>query len=754
MKKYFYIFFSLTSVFCAYGQNDRHIIDKIDSLNIVGVTYLDNGNIKKSIEYLNLATKLSDSIEDNYGKAVANLTLGEIYYKLYETEDAEIRFLKSLSASERINDNYLIAQSYWYLGNVYSIGFKEKRKGIEEYEYALNYVNNIGLYGEYNQKDKETIKSKVLVSLSSTYLDLNEYDSAIKYILEAKESTKLIDKNPLQLSNIEFLLGRYYSQKEVYFNAINKYVEAIKIIKNEKINENDTNLSLAKIYKQYALALKEVGKTDQAYYALVTHNNYREKVINEEKIKQSKLAKTKFDISDYKNSIALANKEKDQQENLANKARSINIVVITAICVLLILLLLLYKSFKSKNRISALLEAKNKQLELAKNEAIKSSELKTNFISNVSHELRTPLYGVVGLTSILLKNNDLSERDNKFLKSLKFSGDYLLNLINDVLQIGKIESKKIELHNTSINLKRILGNITDSFEYQLESNSNKLHLYIDNQVPSHVFGDNIRLSQILINLIGNGLKFTNNGNVWVMLETLKNRQGHCDIRFIIKDDGPGIPMTEQKRIFDNFSQLERKHNNDYQGTGLGLSIVKNLVELLGSEIQLESTEGEGSIFSFDLNFKVDSETSKLQEKQKSVLAKIAQNNFNILIVEDNKVNQIVTQNILEKESYKTAIVANGELAVQEVMKNNYDLVLMDLNMPIMGGVEATTRIRAFNENIPIIALTAADMEEVEEKVMRHGFNDIIIKPYDNFEFFQTLTKHLAVSNKINKLNVV
>ncbi|WP_452221700.1 ATP-binding response regulator [Lacinutrix salivirga] len=754
MKKYFYIFFSLVSVLFSYGQNDRHIINKIDSLNTLGVSFLDNGDIKKSIEFLNLATKLSDSIEDNYGKAIANITLGKIYYKLNENKDAETRFLKSLSASERIKDDYLIAQSYLYLGDVYAIGFKQKQKGIEEYKSALTYVNNIGLYGQYTLNDRETVKSNALINLSASYLDINEFNSAINYILEAKKSADLIADDPLKLSNIEFLLGRYYEQKDVHYNAISKYVEAINIIKNSSINSNEANLALSKIYKEYANSLKKIDKIDEAYLALLTHNNYREKVINEEQVKQSKLAKTKFDIADYKNSIATANKEKELQEHLANKARNINIVVIAAIFVLLISLLTLYKNFKSKQSLSALLEARNKQLEIAKNEAVKSSQLKTNFISNVSHELRTPLYGVVGLTSILLKNNDLSERDNKFLKSLKFSGDYLLNLINDVLQIGKMESKKIELHNSSINLKRILGNITDSFEYQLESNANKLHLYIDNEVPSHVFGDNIRLSQILINLIGNGLKFTRNGNVWVSLETLKSRNGTCSIRFSVKDDGPGIPLKQQKRIFDNFSQLERKHNNDYQGTGLGLSIVKNLVELLGSEINLKSKVDEGAVFSFDLDFKIDTETSKLQEKQKSELEKIAENNFTILIVEDNKVNQIVTQNILEKENYKTHIVNNGELAIQEVMKNSYDLVLMDLNMPVMGGIEATTKIRAFNEHIPILALTAADLDEVEDKVMRHGFNDIIIKPYDNFEFFQTITKHLSKPETTSKLNVV
>jgi CheY-like chemotaxis protein len=372
------------------------------------------------------------------------------------------------------------------------------------------------------------------------------------------------------------------------------------------------------------------------------------------------------------------------------------------------------------------------------------SKLKSGFISNVSHELRTPLYGVVGLTSLLLKNNNLNKQDSKYLKSLKYSGDYLLNLINDVLQIGKIESKKIELHNNSLNIKQMVINITDSFEYQLEEKSNKLYLEFDNKIPNFIFADNIRLSQILINLLGNGLKFTNKGNVWLKLKLLKENKDLASIRFEIIDDGPGIPKSQQKLIFENFSQLERKHNDDYQGTGLGLSIAKNLVELFGGEIELVSDEGLGSKFAFNITFEIDKAARAIEHK-KSFKERLLENSGRkILIVEDNKINQIVTQNILKKENFVSDIVENGILAIDAAKEGQYDLILMDLNMPVMDGFQATKAIRDFDKETPIIALTASNIEEVKEQVFSSGFDDIIIKPYDDYEFYQTIIKNIQV----------
>lgn len=494
---------------------------------------------------------------------------------------------------------------------------------------------------------------------------------------------------------------------------------------------------------------------------MLRHNTFREKIINQEKIKQENIAKSKFYILEYKRIAQLANNERLLQEKETEDMKKMDFFIAVGVFLLLTLLVMLYKSYLSKRKINEILETRNKLLEIARDEAEKSSQLKTNFISNVTHELRTPLYGVVGLTSLLLKSNNLNERDSKFLKSLKFSGDYLLNLVNDILQIGKIESKKLDLQIASVNPRILIENIIDSFEYRIQEQNNEVHLSVDDNVPEFIKCDNVRLSQVLINLIGNSIKFTISGKISIAIEVLDFIKKGVSLRFVIKDNGPGIPEDKHEKIFENFSQLREKNNIDYQGTGLGLSIAKNLVELFGSKIELISKVGEGSEFSFKVTFEIDNDIDleSIDKNDKSQTMHLHKK-YMILVAEDNKINQIVTQNVLEKGNFDCEVVENG-LDALNVVKNNdcYDLILMDLNMPKMNGVEATKEIRKFNPQIPIIALTASDIEEVKNDFANIGFDDVITKPFDNFELYQTITsciqkRKLHVSDDGEKLDKV
>ncbi|WP_152975543.1 response regulator [Lacinutrix himadriensis] len=742
MKNHLHIFFFFLALNSLFSQNERAIISKIDSLNTIGTELYDNDKIIQSIDYFNVAIKLSDSIDDNYGKAIANSTLGNIYSRMDENADAEKSYLKALEAALRIDENYLIANAYLNIGKVYSQGFLKKEEAMNYYQEALSFAEKIEILAEKDKREKIHTISNILLSISSIHLDYNETDQAFKLMLRAKELQDSIEVSPIEKSQMLFMFGKYYAQKEALYNSIVNFDNALIILKKLDETNNQRNLLISNIYKEYAASLASLNKNERAYAALLKHNIYREKVINKEKVKQSKFAKIKFDIVDYKLDATVANKEKDELVKVTEKTQKANTIFVVALVFLVISLVALFINYLSKRKLSTILQIRNQELEIAKNQAEKISKLKSGFISNVSHELRTPLYGVVGLTSLLLKDNGLNKQDQKYLKSLKYSGDYLLNLINDVLQIGKIESKKIELQNNSLNLKKMVVSITDSFEYQLEETANKLYLEYDNKIPQFIFTDNIRLSQVIINLLGNSLKFTNKGHVFLKLILLKKNNNLANIRFEIIDDGPGIPIEQQKMIFDNFSQLERNHNENYQGTGLGLSIAKNLVDLFGSQIELVSGEGLGSKFAFNITFKIDKE-AKAKEEKKSFKERLLENGGrSILIVEDNKINQIVTQNILKKENFISDVVENGLLAVEAVKEKDYDLILMDLNMPVMDGFQATKAIRDFNKEIPIVALTASNIEEVKEQVFSNGFNDIIIKPYDDYEFFKTIIKNL------------
>ena len=742
-----------TLVICTvYSQDEREIISRIDSINDLALSYYNDNDMSRSIGAFNQAIKLSDSIDDSYGNARANVTLGEIYGLMQEYDDAERCLKNALEASTEISDNYLLANAYLKLGDVYKLN-GEQSKVITYYKKALEHANKKYVLDHNNIDKRHEVLFKIRMGLTALYLDTKNPSEALITLLRAEKDLDLIDYDKCNESVLSYMYGRYFVQKGSSFKAMDKFELAAAFVEDSEHKEElHQSILLSKIYKAHASILNELGENDEAYAMLLKYNEARERTINEEKIKQENLAKSKFIIAEYQRTAELATKERLLQEEITSKMQRINIITSLGVILMFFSLIMLFRYYLSKRKLSTILESRNKELEKARDAAEKSSQLKTKFISNVTHELRTPLYGVVGLTSLLLKSNDLSERDSKFLKSLKFSGDYLLNLINDILQIGKIESDKVDLQIASVNLRQLLENIIDSFEYRLQESNNEMHLLLDEKLPKLVKCDNVRLSQILINLIGNSIKFTRNGSIWIGIQVLNSKDESIKLRFSVKDNGPGIPKSKQEHIFENFSQLSDKSNIEYQGTGLGLSIAKKLVELFNSEIKLDSAIGEGSEFSFDVEFEIDTSTQIIPSPKQVASKSIPiHDRYNILVAEDNKINQIVTQNVLKKGNFESAIVENGLEAFNAIRENSgkFDLILMDLNMPVMNGVDAAKEIRKIDSKIPIIALTAADIEEVKNDFEAIGFDDVITKPFDNFEFYQKITSNIQK----NKLKV-
>ncbi|WP_074406450.1 response regulator [Aquimarina megaterium] len=453
--------------------------------------------------------------------------------------------------------------------------------------------------------------------------------------------------------------------------------------------------------------------------------------------KPVEVKKANFDEDIYQRQLE-NNKQEVYLEEIARKNTIINILLVSLV-LLLIILFLLYRKYKVREKNSDALKEKNEQLIEAKAEAEKLTNTKSQFISTVSHELRTPLYGVVGITTLLLEEKDISPKHKKLLSSLKFSGDYLLDLINKVLKISKIESNNEKLTKTPTNLLQLSQNLLYSFEYQAKNKNNELILEIPNELPDVLNVDSLKISEVLINLIGNSSKFTENGKIWLRIKILSIENEMITIRYEVEDNGVGIPEDKKEFVFEKFSQVGREFNKS-EGTGLGLSIVKNLLEMMDSKIYLDSKEGRGTKFHFDLQLEIIDEKEEKEIDSNS-------NNINtvyrrILVAEDNKINQIVTKNLLNIIGYDCTIVENGFNALQMVKKEDFDLILMDLNMPYLNGTEATRRIREFNEITPIIALTAAELSEVQEECMEIGMNDIINKPLNKNDLKNIIAKHL------------
>jgi len=652
--------------------------------NIIGQSYEVNGELNKSFE--------------NYNKAImhAKLTKNDkvvttLYYDLARLTNLQRRPInETMFFYERIIDNALISQN--------------KLELIR----AKNKIAQLLLI------DRKTAQAFPFIESAASFI--KNYEGSDEYV------------------RLNYLYAFYHMQLEETTIA-DEY-----LFKTYNDGESNIPEGCEDLYLLSSLIYSERGDYDNAYRDLLTYNEFENAKLTKEKLKEVTIANAKFEVENYKNNLEQIKGDIKEKESQITQWKT---TIALACLVLLISLAFLITTSRNsviRKKLNNDLKEKNVQLFEAKEAAEQVSELKSQFVSTVSHELRTPLYGVIGLTELLRENPD-SDNRKEYLESLKFSGNYLLALINDVLQLSKIETNEITVENAPFNLKILVNSIVKSLHNKRHKNNNRLHTEIDPTIDEIIDGDSVRLSQILINLIGNALKFTKNGNVWLKILNQEETATGYKIKFIIKDDGVGIPLDKQDTIFDNFSQV-KNNTSEYQGTGLGLSIVKKLIDLYGSKIDLVSDQDQGAEFSFVLPIH-RTEQKSLEDNENDKYSDIGTTTkLNILIVDDNKINQIVTKNILEKKGYTTTIANNGLEAIESCKENNYDLVLMDVNMPEMGGLEATENIRKFDDKTPIIALTAMEDKEMIIEAKASGMNDLIVKPYDTHIFYQTIIKNI------------
>lgn len=379
-----------------------------------------------------------------------------------------------------------------------------------------------------------------------------------------------------------------------------------------------------------------------------------------------------------------------------------------------------------------------KDLVKAKERAEEGSKAKQLFLSTMSHEIRTPLNAVIGMAH-LLKESSLDEAQQENLGVLLFSAKGLLTLINDILDFSRIEAGKLEIEYVPFNFHDLIRNISNAHRIKAEEMQLGYFVSIDPNIPQTLIGDQTRLGQILNNLLGNALKFTSSGEVQVQAHLLEQHNDQLRLKFIVKDTGIGIPQEKLKPIFDQFSQASSETTRKYGGSGLGLAIAKRLTELQGGTIHVESIVGKGSSFFVELPFKaagVDTviPSQKIKNKEKTEREEAALRLLNILLVEDNKINQILMRKFFSKWDTQYTLAVNGKDALQKIQEDTYDLVLMDIQMPEMDGYAASRAIRALPERyykeVPIIALTASTLQGEQLRAQEAGMDDYIVKPFD------------------------
>jgi len=684
-----------------------------------------HGNFRESLEN-NLATiQLAEQYNDFYAAHASYSYLGYDYLILEDTLKALESFKKSHYYARKASDPLLIANSYTDFAAIYAQDSSTYNKGINYFTKALAIYHkegdSIGLQGSYYDY------AKVLFDKG----DQEQFPVIMDSLMLYTETPLVNDRFKAMAYNLQ---SQGFLQNGELDKAQNVLLKSIALMENEGQRE-----LLEESYKLYAKVLRGKNNFLEAYKILYKYDSLSQINQKSRRFSESKRIAARFEGDKKEKEIQQAQLETELAEQKVKQRTLVNYMLIVIIVLGFGSFIFLVYIARRRKSFIKILEQKNIQVEKAKMEAERLAQVKSSFFSTVSHELRTPLYGVIGLSSILLEKNK-DEESLQDLQSLKFSADYLLALVNDVLHLNKIDSsQKLDKNDDVFNVVELLENITSSFEYIRIQNNNKIETKYDNHLPHSIKGNSTQLSQILMNLIGNACKFTENGTITIALNSVLE-EDRCTIEFSVADTGQGVAKNKIQQIFEEFAQGESK-NDTYQGTGLGLSIVKRLLHTAGSEIKVESEVGKGSKFSFQMSYEVIQLHAVTQENLKTVYDPKSLAGIKILVAEDNRINQMVTRKILEKDQIICDIAENGQIALEKTKAHPYDLILMDVNMPVMDGIEATIAIRKFS-NIPIVALTAVELEEMREKIYASGMNDIIVKPYDINNFQQIILHNI------------
>ncbi len=675
----------------------------------LGIVSKANRHLKESIEYFTKASEALMHSEDPILKAAILNNLGNIHKDLNEYQKAIFYYFEAYKISEKYTASRSLPSVLNNIANIYV--------ELEDFENALvSYLKAEQLFANLSREADLAIVNKNIAYL---HYHLNNYTAAIEYYNKSIELATKID--------YPYLLSKCYLGKSDIYIAQNNYDVAVTFlneslrISNKLDNQGRTinikaYLTFGKLYslkqdhdltEQFFLKALEIGLSNNFRSDLIAIHSSLSKLYRE----TNRYEKAFHHLSEY-----LKLKDELFQKDTMNKIRNM--------------------------QVTQQLEQITREKEFAEQQA----KAKANFLADMSHEIRTPMNHIIGFSE-LLESSNLQEEDRFNLGAIRQAADHLLNVINEILDYSKIEAGQIELKKEVFNIQDEIKKILQMFAISAQKKSLQLTHNIDSRIPKSIIGDSYRLYQILYNILGNSFKFTEKGYVRLVLKLLEQRENTMTIQFQITDTGIGMNKTKLNRIFDKYKQIDNGTFYTYGGTGLGLSISKQLVELQGGKIFVDSEEGVGTTFNINIPFEISEGDILGGNSSISILEpEIVYDRLNILLAEDNSFNQMLAVKVLKKYFPQSFIevVENGEKAIDMLNRYEFSVIIMDCKMPEMDGFETTRYIRGHTEtdycNIPILAFSAGVTKGEVDEAIAAGMDDFLSKPFKAHELVEKVKK--------------
>ena len=752
--------------------------------NYIGLVYDYKSEYKEALEYFLKALKIEEELGNKEGISNVLNNMANIYSLWRNYEKALFYYLKSLKIEEELENKGGIAVALNNIGIVYH-DWKNYDKALEYYEKGLDIekelknksgiaksLNNIAIIfdekGEHEKaleyytqslKLEEELNNKIGISIALSnigehYEEKGNYNKTLEYYQKSLKIDKEIN-NSVGFGQTYNQLGNLYVKLKDYNKALKYYNNSQKIVKPLNIIE-----TITENYKGLANTYALLGNYKKTFHYSNLYHNLKDSIFNKSMHKQLTIIQSGFEIEKRENEIEILNKNKQLQEleikenqNKLKNQRILMFALVAGIIVVIVFAIIFFRQLHQRNKANKLLKLQNIEIKENRLKLIKSKEkaeesdrLKSAFLANMSHEIRTPMNGILGFVELLNKDDIDNEQKSSYINLIKENGRQLLNLINDIIDISKIEAGQLKINKTDCDINKVLSEVYQFFSENKDIYDNheiEFCLNKKNKIENlFISVDELRLKQVFINLIGNAFKYTDKGYIEFGYSFLNKKI----IQFYVKDTGIGIPEDKFEFIFDRFRQVDDSFTRKYGGTGLGLAISRKLINLMDGRMWVESVAGKGSTFFFSLPYIPVSKSIEIPDEKNNLSnLKINLNGKGktILVAEDIDSNYQYIESCLIKTKIDILRAKNGKEAVR-ICKENIDIniILMDIQMPVLNGIDAAIEIKKFLKKTPIIALTAYAVQDKLEEISKGPFEDSLTKPINTDDLLSALNKYI------------